>query len=478
MGTQWEGTVITSLCCCMFPNTASKPINLTYLILEALRLPSSAIPYHVSQQLTEYYPGKFILEGDSMYFDLQKFAEEGYCETAMVTRVQNSPGYFSTLQETTVHNHVTTMWNGKKQELRRYEKNVCFRVTWKEHELMVLLLSWPQGYFDSCRYYWILTDEQTVAEDFFSAVCGWNSEVRDEVMVFEGGFWQKNRELYSSIKSATLNNLILSGTLKEDIYEDAKRFFESKPMYSEYNVPWKRGILFIGPPGNGKTHMVKALVNDLGHPCLYIKSFKTRQQTDTDNMRAAFNRVREAAPCIVVIEDLDALIDDENRSFFLNELDGFALNDGVLMIASTNHPERLDMAILERPSRFDRKYHFELPGVTERVDYLTMWNQKLKPDMQLTEEELKEIAAVADKFSFAYLQELLLSASMAWVQQDRPAGGMADIMHDQMGKLRSQMESQTSEPAPTKKNGSLPDGLELSGHSLDSIAALTSNDKD
>ena len=111
-------------------------------------------------------------------------------------------------------------------------------------------------------------------------------------------------------------------------------------MYADYNVPWKRGLLFIGPPGNGKTHMVKALVNSLGYPCLYIKSFKTRQSSDTDNMRLAFNRVREAAPCIVVIEDLDALVDDENRSFFLNELDGFALNDGVLMIASTNHPER------------------------------------------------------------------------------------------------------------------------------------------
>ncbi|MEO1591330.1 MAG: ATP-binding protein [Cyanobacteria bacterium J06632_22] len=470
----------------MFPNTASKPVNLTYLILEALRLPSSAIPYHVSQQLTEYYPGQYILEGDSNYFELQKFAEAGHCQTAMVTHVKNSPGYFSTLNETAVHNHVTTMWNGKKQEQRRYEKNVCLRVTWpyqgQEQELMVLLLSWPQGYFDSCRYYWILTDEQSVAEAFFAAVCGWNSEVRDEVMVFEGGFWHKNRDLYNSIKSATLDNLILSGTLKEDIHDDAKRFFESQPMYSEYNVPWKRGILFIGPPGNGKTHMVKALVNDLSLPCLYIKSFKTRQQTDTDNMRAAFNRVREAAPCIVVIEDLDALIDDENRSFFLNELDGFALNDGVLMIASTNHPERLDMAILERPSRFDRKYHFELPGLTERVAYLDLWNQKLKADMQLSDPELRELAAAAEKFSFAYLQELLLSASMAWVQHNRPVGGMANIMQDQMDKLRSQMESQASEPPPPQKNGRLPRGLALgnglAGHGLDDLSALAAEDDD
>ncbi|MEM9487273.1 MAG: ATP-binding protein, partial [Cyanobacteria bacterium P01_F01_bin.116] len=310
--------------------------------------------------------------------------------------------------------------------------------------LMVLQLSWPQGYFDDCRYYWILSNTQAVANEFFAAVCQWNSQVREEVLVFEGGFWQKNRDLYASIQSATLDNLVLAGTLKEDIFKDAQRFFESQAMYAEYNVPWKRGLLFIGPPGNGKTHMVKALVNSLGYPCLYIKSFKTRQNSDTDNMRLAFNRVREAAPCIVVIEDLDALVDDENRSFFLNELDGFALNDGVLMIASTNHPERLDIAILERPSRFDRKYHFDAPELSDRVAYLELWNQKLKSEMQLSVEDIHHIATEAENFSYAYLKELLLSASMVWVQQRAP-GAMATIMTEQLEKLKTQMQSQASE---------------------------------
>ncbi|NEP53672.1 MAG: ATP-binding protein, partial [Moorea sp. SIO3C2] len=337
-----------------------------------------------------------------------------------------------------------TLWNAKKHKLRYEQKNFCFEVNWQDHVLMVLQLSWPQGYFDDCQYYWILADTQVIADDFFKAVCQWNSQVREEVLVFEGGFWQKNRDLYASIKSATLENLVLAGSLKEDIHEDAQRFFESRDMYAEYNVPWKRGLLFIGPPGNGKTHMVKALINSLGHPCLYIKSFKTRQSTDTDNMRLAFNRVREAAPCIVVIEDLDALVDDENRSFFLNELDGFALNDGVLMIASTNHPERLDIAILERPSRFDRKYHFDPPEVNDRATYLRLWNQKLRAAMQLSDEHINEIAEKSDNFSYAYLKELLLAASMAWVQKRAP-GTMATIMHEQLEKLRVQMKSQSSE---------------------------------
>ncbi len=439
----------------MLYSSSSRSVNLTYLILEALRMSPASIPYYVSQFLAESFPGKAIVEGDSYYFDLRKYAEEDLCTTEVISTVSLPPGYAASSRTTTVHNHVMTLWDAKKQDFRYEQKNFCFEVTWQEHKLMVLQLSWPQGYFDDCRYYWILADTQTIANDFFAAVCQWNSKIREEVLVFEGGFWQKNRDLYESIKNATLDNLVLAGTLKEDIYQDAQRFFESQAMYAEYNVPWKRGLLFIGPPGNGKTHMVKALVNSLGYPCLYIKSFKTRQSTDTDNMRLAFNRVRESAPCIVVIEDLDALVDDENRSFFLNELDGFALNDGVLMIASTNHPEQLDIAILEPPSRFDRNYHFETPKPKERVAYLEMWNQKLKSTMQLSSDEIEQISTSAENFSYAYLKELLLSASMVWVQQRIP-GTMANIMAEQLEKLKVQMESQSSK-APAAEEKHAPD---------------------
>lgn len=409
----------------------------------------ASIPYYVSQFLAESYPDLATVEGDSYYFDLRKYADEGLCETRSVFSTDLLPGYEARVQKTTVHNPLMTLWDAKRQKLRYEQRNFCLEVEWQGHTLMVLQLSWPQGPFEDCSYYWILAAAQETANSFFTEVCRWNSQVREEVLVFEGGYWQKNRDLYASIKGATLENLVLAGSLKQDIYEDAQRFFESQAMYAEYHVPWKRGLLFIGPPGNGKTHMVKALVNSLGYPCLYIKSFKTRQNTDTDNMRLAFNRVREAAPCIVVIEDLDALVDDENRSFFLNELDGFALNDGVLMIASTNHPERLDIAILERPSRFDRKYHFEQPGLDDRVAYLRLWNQKLRPEMQISEADIAVIADRSHGFSYAYLKELLLSASMAWVQHRSP-GAMAKVMTEQLDKLKRQMESQSSEEQTQK----------------------------
>jgi SpoVK/Ycf46/Vps4 family AAA+-type ATPase len=100
----------------------------------------------------------------------------------------------------------------------------------------------------------------------------------------------------------------------------------------------------------------------------------------------------------ILLEDLDALLTDENRSFFLNELDGFATNDGVVLLATTNHPERLDPAILDRPGRFDRKYHFNLPALAERTQYMKLWNASLQNNMRLSEQaqEKKDFRVYTD----------------------------------------------------------------------------------
>ena len=72
-------------------------------------------------------------------------------------------------------------------------------------------------------------------------------------------------------------------------------------------------------------------------------------------MQAVFEKARQMAPCVLILEDLDSLINDSNRSFFLNQLDGLQSNDGLLLIGTTNHFDRLDPALNSRPSRFDRK---------------------------------------------------------------------------------------------------------------------------
>ena len=167
---------------------------------------------------------------------------------------------------------------------------------------------------------------------------------------------------------------------------------------------------------------------------------------DEYSIRAVFERARASAPCILVLEDLDSLVTPTNRSFFLNELDGFAGNAGILTLATTNHPERLDPAIIDRPSRFDRKYPFDLPAVDERRVYVAQWNASLQPALRLSEAAAAQIAEQTEGFSFAYLKELFLSAMMRWIATAQP-GTMEQVMGEQVDVLREQMVSTALLPA-------------------------------
>ena len=288
------------------------------------------------------------------------------------------------------------------------------------------------------RHHWIVAETKEVAENFFRAVCEWCSEVRGEILLFDQGEWSKSKELFEAIKAASFDNLILPRALKEEIQTDFQNFFVSREMYEKYGIPWKRGVLLIGPPGNGKTHTVKALINQLRQPCLYVKSFKSQYATEQEGMRRVFQRARHTTPCLVVLEDIDSMIDGKNRSFFLNELDGFAVNTGVVVLATTNHPQRLDPAILDRPSRFDRKYYFELPAPEERFAYASGWNGNLRQEMRVADGVVAEIVAQTEGFSFAYMKELFLSSMMQWMSAPEPKNMGAAIL-ERVTSLRRQM---------------------------------------
>ncbi|MDZ8049948.1 MAG: AAA family ATPase [Aulosira sp. ZfuVER01] len=409
-------------------------MKIQQLITEALSLPNNAIAYHISQELAAIYPKKVLLEGNDSTFNLEKYAEANLCQIQY---------------NSSIHNQILTGWDGMENQVYKHTENAEFEVQWQGQKLDILLMSWQEGYCKT-RYYWILADNKELAESFFTAVCDWNSEIRDEVLVFEDGYWAKNPDLFQSIKTATFDNLILHGNLKQDIKNDLANFFASQEMYAAYSVPWKRGILFIGSPGNGKTHTVKALINHMQQPCLYVKSFQSEYDTDSENIRKVFKQARQSAPCILVLEDLDSLLTEENRSFFLNELDGFAANEGIVTIASTNHPERLDPAIRDRPSRFDRKYHFELPDNSVRQAYITLWNDRLKTAMRLSPEAVTQIVAMTNGFSFAYLKELFLSSMIRWMGA-MTTTGIEEIMVSQIAVLREQMNSTTASSEGTKE---------------------------
>ena len=403
-------------------------MDLENLISGALGNPPDYISYYVSRRLAELYPEKAIVESNACAFNLEAFVQAGQC---------------SVVAHESVHHHLSTEWRGVGRALWKHTENAVLSVLWQDALLDVLLLTWTD---DGCktRRHWLVADSPEIAENFLYAVCKWCSEVRGEILVFDSGDWRKSDELFQAIRGASFDNLILPGALKEEIQNDFAHFFASREVYEKYGIPWKRGVLLIGPPGNGKTHTVKALINQLKQPCLYVKSFKSRYETEHGNIRAVFMRARQTAPCLIVLEDLDSLIDAKNRSFFLNELDGFASNTGVVVIATTNHPERLDPAILDRPSRFDRKYYFNLPGAEERRAYVAAWNRSLQADLCLTAAGAARIVEQTEGFSFAYMKELYLSSMMQWMSGGQSAT-MDELICERATLLREQMRTAVSE---------------------------------
>ncbi len=424
-------------------------MDMTTLIGDALQLPPNAIGYEISRFLSTHYPTKALVEDNGVLSGLEEYSRAGHCALAL---------------KVGPYNRQQGRWLGPGLGLIDDGQQTWYEVTWQGHALQVLAMFWSEAMNASTHYY-VLAATRDVAERFVDAVGAWNMELRDEVLVFDSGHWHKDPVLFHAIKGATLDNLVLRGSLKEDIYADLSGFFAARETYERYGVPWKRGVLLVGPPGNGKTHAVKAIVNALARDCLYVKSFRS-QGPDEYSIRAVFERARLSAPCILVLEDLDSLITSNNRSFFLNEIDGFAGNTGILTLATTNHPERLDPAIVDRPSRFDRKYPFDLPATEERRAYIAQWNLTLQPELRLDDDATAHLAEGTDGFSFAYLKELFLSAAMRWMALTQP-GAMAGIMAEQVEVLREQMVSVALLPEPDPEpDTSYPGGFMPPGRGL------------
>ncbi len=402
-----------------------------HFISHSLGEPPGAAPYRISEFFSSLFRDRFVLKSEEGTFNVRAFADAKHC-----TMTTNP----------TVFAHLSASWDTDDKLVRYNVTDGWFTIDWQGHAFELLMITLPTGYF-SQQNSWVAGPSKEIVEKFYEAVIAWNIELHGEVLVFADERWQKDAHLLDSIKSATFDNLVLADGLSDELFTDLERFFASEAIYKQYGVPWRRGLLLLGPPGNGKTHAVKALVNALGKPCLYVKSTSgDRPSSSQTSIRSIFERARATAPCVLVLEDLDSLVTDDNRSVFLNELDGFTSNSGIATIATTNHAEKLDVAIVDRPSRFDRKYHFELPALQERNAYLALWNKSLQTELRMSASGIKEIAEVTDGFSFAYLKELLMSSITAWMSRSNK-GGMDALMLEQVGLLRAQMATAVTIPA-------------------------------
>ena len=244
------------------------------------------------------------------------------------------------------------------------------------------------------------------------------------------GMGKSNAKIYvKSSEGIRFDDVAGEDEAKENLAEIVE-YLHDPSKYREIGASMPKGVLLVGPPGTGKTMLAKAVAGESNVPFFSMSGSEFVEMfvgMGASKVRDLFKQAKEKAPCIVFIDEIDAIgqkrdgraMGNDEREQTLNqlltEMDGFEENNGVILLAATNRPESLDPALL-RPGRFDRRVPVELPDLKGREDILKVHAKKVRMDKHVN---YQKIARMASGASGAELANIVNEAALRAVRDNR-----------------------------------------------------------
>ena len=260
----------------------------------------------------------------------------------------------------------------------------------------------------------------------------------DSMMFGMGGMGKSNAKVYvKSSNGIKFTDVAGEDEAKENLTEIVE-YLHDPEKYKEIGASMPKGILLVGPPGTGKTMLAKAVAGEANVPFFSMSGSEFVEMfvgMGASKVRDLFRQAKEKAPCIVFIDEIDAIgkkrdgqvggNDEREQTLnqLLTEMDGFEGNNGVIILAATNRPESLDPALL-RPGRFDRRVPVELPDLKGREEILKVHARKIKVADNV---DFNKIARMASGASGAELANIVNESALRAVRDGRKFATQADL---------------------------------------------------
>lgn len=394
--------------------TPKRPLIYYYMIVIIVLLVFNffAMPLITERKIHDVDYGTFIT-----------MTNEGKVDKAEIQQQENTI-LFTDKQNGTVYR--TAMVDDKDLTDRLFEAGVSFSGEKIEQTspLMTALFSWliPIVIFVAIGQY--------MSRKLTKRAGGPNS------MMF--GMGKSNAKVYvKSSEGIKFSDVAGEDEAKENLTEIVE-YLHNPGKYKEIGASMPKGILLVGPPGTGKTMLAKAVAGEANVPFFSISGSEFVEMfvgMGASKVRDLFSQAKEKAPCIVFIDEIDAIgkkregqlggNDEREQTLnqLLTEMDGFEENTGVIILAATNRPESLDPALL-RPGRFDRRVPVELPDLQGREEILKVHAKKIKIADTV---DFNKIARMASGASGAELANIVNEAALRAVRDGRKFATQEDL---------------------------------------------------